>query len=72
VRVAFDPTPYHAAHGLLDFARVAGEAGYSWYQLTPHVEFLPFFRHPRADDDLVAAVKRASKDAGVGCRPCLR
>ncbi|MDQ1513201.1 MAG: myo-inositol catabolism protein IolH [Microbacteriaceae bacterium] len=66
MRIALDPTPFAATHGLLDFPRAAAEAGYSWYQLTPHVDFLPFFRHPRADDDLVAAVKKASKDVGVG------
>ena len=65
-KIALDPTPYHATHGLLDFARGAGDAGYSWYQLTPHVDFLPFFRHPRADRQLVADVKKAAVDAGVG------
>ena len=66
VKIALDPTPFHSTHGLLDFADKAAELGYDWYQLTPHVDFLPFFRHPRADDELVAAVKQRAKDAGVG------
>jgi len=66
VKIALDPTPYHSTHGLLDFADKTAELGYEWYSLTPHADFLPFFRHPRADDELVAAVKRRAKDAGVG------
>ena len=66
VKIALDPTPYHSTHGVLDYAEVAARAGYAWLQLTPHVDFLPFFRHPRADDELVAKVKKAASDAGVG------
>jgi myo-inositol catabolism protein IolH len=66
VKIALDPTPYHSTYGLLDFADKTAELGYEWYSLTPHVDFLPFFRHPRADDELVAAVKKRAKDAGVG------
>ena len=66
MKIALDPTPYHSTHGLLQFADQAAELGYEWYQLTPHPDFLPFFGHPRADDDLVAAVRRRAKDAGVG------
>jgi myo-inositol catabolism protein IolH len=65
VTIALDPTPYHATHGLLDFADKTAQLGYEWYQLTPHVDFLPFFRHPRVDDALLAAVKKGAKDAGV-------
>ena len=66
VKIALDPTPYHSTHSLLDFAEVTAGAGYEYYQLTPHVDFLPFFRHPRVDDALLTAVKKAAKDAGVG------
>jgi myo-inositol catabolism protein IolH len=66
VRIALDPTPYHSEIGLLDFADRTATLGYEWYSLTPHVDFLPFFRHPRADDELVAAVKQRAEDAGVG------
>jgi myo-inositol catabolism protein IolH len=66
VKIALDPTPYHATHGFLDFPRVAADLGYEWIQLTPHPDFLPFFGHPRADDEYIAATKQAAKDAGVG------
>ncbi len=66
VRIALDPTPYHHDHTLLEFPDVAARLGYEYLQLTPHPDFAPFFRHPKADDDLVAKFKKAASDAGVG------
>jgi myo-inositol catabolism protein IolH len=65
VKIALDPTPFHATHGLLDFPDVAARLGYDCLQLTPHPGFTPFFRYPRADDDLVAQLKKAALSAGV-------
>ncbi|MGG6495367.1 UNVERIFIED_CONTAM: sugar phosphate isomerase/epimerase, partial [Bacteroidetes bacterium 56_B9] len=42
------------------------DLGYEWLQLTPHVDMIPFFNHPKADDGLVAKFRRACSDAGVG------
>lgn len=66
VKIALDPTPFHHSHGLLEFPRVAADLGYEWLQLTPHPDMIPFFNHPKADDDYVTAFKKACKDAGVG------
>lgn len=66
VRIALDPTPFHSTHSLFEFPRVAAEAGYEWLQLTPHPDMIPFFNHPKADDDLVKKFAKAAKDAGVG------
>ncbi|KJL24317.1 Xylose isomerase-like TIM barrel [Microbacterium azadirachtae] len=66
VRIALDPTPYHHDFTLLEFPEVAARLGYEYLQLTPHVDFSPFFRYPKADDDLVAKFKKAAADAGVG------
>lgn len=60
VKIALDPTPYLHDHPLLDFPRIVADLGYEWWQLTPHPDFLPFFNHPRADDELVAALKKAT------------
>ncbi len=65
VRIALDPTPYHHDHSLLDFPDVAARLGYEYLHLTPHADFAPFFRHPKADDALVAALKKRAADAGV-------
>ena len=66
VKIALDPTPFHHTHSLLEFPRVAADLGYEWLQLTPHADFIPFFNHPKADDDLVKAFAMACRDAGVG------
>ncbi|MEW1707304.1 sugar phosphate isomerase/epimerase family protein [Microbacterium sp. NPDC089190] len=65
VRIALDPTPYHHTHALLEFPDVAARLGFEHMQLTPHVDFAPFFRYPKADDDLVATLKKKAADAGV-------
>lgn len=65
VKIALDPTPFHRTHSLLEFPRVAADLGYKYLQMSPHADFIPFFNHARADDDLVQAMKKACKDAGV-------
>lgn len=66
MKIALDPTPFHHTHSLLEFPRVAADLGYEWLQLTPHADMIPFFNHPKADDELVRAFKKACRDAGVG------
>ncbi|WP_026549493.1 sugar phosphate isomerase/epimerase family protein [Arthrobacter sp. Br18] len=66
MKTALDPTPFHSTHRLLEFPRLVADLGYEHLQLTPHPDFLPFFRHPKADDALVAELRRACRDAGVG------
>ncbi|SDQ21535.1 sugar phosphate isomerase/epimerase [Quadrisphaera sp. DSM 44207] len=66
MKIALDPTPFHATHSLLDLPRLVADLGYEHVQLTPHRDFIPFFRHPRADDDLVRRFRTACADAGIG------
>jgi myo-inositol catabolism protein IolH len=33
--------------------------------MTPHPDLIPFFNHPKGDDDLVKQLKKAVKDAGI-------
>lgn len=65
VRIALDPTPYHHDYSLFEFPEVAARLGYEYLQLTPHVDFSPFFRYPKADDAVIAKLKKAASDAGV-------
>lgn len=65
VRIALDPTPFHHDFALLEFPEVAARLGYEHLQLTPHADFSPFFRYPKADRALVAKLKKAARDAGV-------
>lgn len=66
MKIALDPTPFHHTHSVLQFPDVVARLGYEHMQLTPHADFLPFFAHPRADDELVRALKKAAADAGIG------
>ncbi|NDZ93165.1 sugar phosphate isomerase/epimerase [Streptomyces sp. SID6673] len=66
MKVALDPTPFHHSHSLLELPGVVADLGYDHLQLTPHADMIPFFNHPKADDDLVAKFRTACADAGVG------
>ena len=66
MKVALDPTPFHHSHSLLELPGVVADLGYEYLQLTPHVDMIPFFNHPKADDALVAKFRKACADAGVG------
>lgn len=65
MKIALDPTPFHSTHDLLEFPKLVKDLGYDYVQLTPHPDFIPFFTHPKADDDLVVRFGRACRDAGV-------
>lgn len=66
MKIALDPTPFHHDYSLLELPGVVADAGFEYLQLTPHRDISPFFRHPKADDALVKAFKKACDDAGVG------
>jgi myo-inositol catabolism protein IolH len=65
MKIALDPTPFHHSHSLLEFPQLAAELGYKYLQLTPHQDMIPFFTHPKADDDLVRQFRKACTDASV-------
>lgn len=65
VKIALDPTPFHSTHSLLEFPALAADLGYKHLQMTPHPDLIPFFNHPKGDDDLVKQLKKAVKDAGI-------
>ncbi|MEY4424022.1 MAG: hypothetical protein RLZZ258_1125 [Actinomycetota bacterium] len=65
VKIALDPTPFHSTHNLLEFPALAADLGYKYLQLTPHADMIPFFNHPKADDDLVGEFKKAVRAAGI-------
>lgn len=65
VKIALDPTPFHSTHSLLEFPALAADLGYKYLQMTPHADLIPFFNHPKADDELVKKMKKAVKDAGI-------
>ncbi|SED40123.1 sugar phosphate isomerase/epimerase family protein [Rhodococcus koreensis] len=66
MKIALDPTPFHHDYSLLELPAVVAELGFEHLQLTPHRDMIPFFNHPKADDELVRQFRKACSDAGVG------
>jgi len=65
VKIALDPTMFRFTP-LLELPRLVAELGYEWIELSPREDVLPFFRHPRIDDDLLRRFRRELDAAGVG------
>jgi myo-inositol catabolism protein IolH len=65
MQIALDP---YMLRGLpmTEMVRTVADIGYSYLELSPREEFMPFFRHPRADDEKVAELKTVLRETGVG------
>ena len=66
MRLALDPQMFYATSSVFALPDVAADLGYSWIELSPKDDFIPFFRHPRIDDAGVRRLKKVAADAGVG------
>lgn len=65
MKIALDP--YMLRHlPMTEMVRTVADIGYSHIELSPREEFMPFFRHPRADDAKVAELKAVLRQTGVG------
>lgn len=65
MKLAYDPTPLHHTHKLLDFAAATADLGFEHMQLTPHPDFATHFRYPKMDRDLIARFARSVDAAGI-------
>ncbi|TNM55832.1 sugar phosphate isomerase/epimerase family protein [Brevibacterium sediminis] len=65
MKIAYDPTPLHHTHRLLDFPAATADLGFEHLQLTPHPDFATHFRYPKMDRDLIRRFKQAVDAAGV-------
>ena len=64
MKIALDP--YMVRHTpLLELPALVADLGYEYIELSPREDFLPFFLHPRADRDTIAAFKSALAAADV-------
>jgi myo-inositol catabolism protein IolH len=66
VRLALDAQMFFAEASVYELPDIAASLGYSWIELSPKDDFIPFFRHPRIDDSGVRKLKKVAADAGVG------
>src|SRR5699024_5188450 len=65
MKIAYDPTPLHPTHRLLDFPSATADLGYDFLQLTPNPDFATHFRYPKMDRDLIRRFARAVEAAGI-------
>ncbi|RSM43195.1 sugar phosphate isomerase/epimerase [Amycolatopsis balhimycina DSM 5908] len=64
MKIALDP--YMLRHlPMAEMVRTVADIGYEYIELSPREEFMPFFLHPRADDETVAELKKVLRETGV-------
>ena len=66
MKLALDAQMFFATASVYELPDIAAGLGYSWIELSPKDDFIPFFRHPRIDDAGVRKLKKVAADAGVG------
>lgn len=64
MKVAVDPYMLRSTP-LLELPALVAELGYQHLELSPRADFLPFFVHPRAGREQIAAFRRELAGAGV-------
>src|SRR4051812_2619833 len=65
VKIALDPAMYHADLSVADEVRKAADLGYEYLELSPRPDFFFWHRYPKADDAMLAEVRRAMRESGV-------
>ena len=68
VDIALDPNMYYFSMSVPDTLRKARELGYDDVELSPNADFHFWHHYPKADDDYVADLMKASKKTGVRIR----
>lgn len=64
MKIAIDPHMFRTLP-IGEMVRTVAEIGYEHIELSPRDDFMPFFVHPRADDERVAELKSALRETGV-------
>ena len=64
MKIALDPYMLRSLP-MTEMVRTVADIGYSYIELSPREEFMPFFLHPRADDDKIAELKSVLRETGV-------
>lgn len=64
MKIAIDPYMFRGLP-MAEMVRTVADMGYSYIELSPRAEFMPFFLHPRADDERVAELRSVLRETGV-------
>lgn len=65
VKIALDPNMYYAQMSTAETLHKARDLGFNYVELSPNEEFHLWHHYPRADDELVADLRKAEKETGV-------
>ena len=69
MKLALDPTMFFRTVALNDLPGLVADLGYDYIEMAPNEQFMPFFRHPRADRAKIAGFKAAVAAAGIQIAP---
>jgi myo-inositol catabolism protein IolH len=64
-KIALDPNMYHPHLSVADELRKAADLGYEYLELSPRPDWFFWHRYPKADDDAIAEVRKASSETVV-------
>ncbi|TDC90722.1 sugar phosphate isomerase/epimerase [Saccharopolyspora aridisoli] len=64
MKIAIDPHMFRTLP-IREMVRTVADIGYEHIELSPRDDFMPFFAHPRADDERVAELGSALRETGV-------
>jgi myo-inositol catabolism protein IolH len=64
MKIALDPYMFRSTP-LSELPGLVADLGYEYIELSPREDFLPFFRHPRADTATITAFRKALDRVGV-------
>ena len=64
MNIALDPYMFRTTP-LVDLPGLVADLGYSYIELSPREDFIPFYKHPRANTSDIRAFKAALKAADV-------
>lgn len=64
MKIALDPYMLRKLP-VREMVRTVADIGYEYIELSPRDDFMPFFLHPRADDEKVVEFKDALRETGV-------
>ncbi|MHC5250963.1 sugar phosphate isomerase/epimerase family protein [Listeria kieliensis] len=65
MKLAYDPSHYRDNTNLRDTVEHVARLGYKYLELSPRKDFIWFYEYPKVDKQLIADLKRYTKDAGV-------
>ncbi|WP_167629951.1 sugar phosphate isomerase/epimerase family protein [Listeria valentina] len=65
MKLAYDPSHYRDNTNLRDTVEHVARLGYEYLELSPRKDFIWFYEYPKVDKQLIADLKRYTKDAGV-------